>query len=117
MSEPKILTGNAQKDGTEDGGTGWFIGHKQKEFPRQQEAASVKWSSHLKGEHRVSAHEIDERVMTVSVLIKGSFRVRFDEQEILLQNEGDYVLYTHNLSHESDALEDSTILTVRWPSV
>lgn len=117
MTKPFIATGNASIDGTENQGNGWFVGHLQHEFPRKQQAMSVKWSHHANGEHRTSVHEIDERITTLAILVRGKASIHFDDQEVLLEKEGDYVLYTHNLPHQVDFPVDSTIITVRWPSV
>jgi len=57
----------------------------------------------------------------MSVLIRGRFRLMFDEganmHEVLLAREGDYALWDAGVAHSWITEEDSVILTVRWPSV
>jgi quercetin dioxygenase-like cupin family protein len=54
---------------------------------------------------------------TLSILVKGRFRLQFPEQEILLSREGDYALWLPGVPHYWSAEEDSVIVTVRWPSL
>ncbi len=54
---------------------------------------------------------------TLFILVKGRFRLQFPDLEILLSREGDYALWLPGVPHYWSALEDSTIVTVRWPSL
>ena len=115
MSSSKILTGNAITEGTDS--KGWFLGHFKEAGLTQSEDLEVKWSTHPKGESHIVTREPDERITTLAILIKGKSRITFEGHEALtLEHEADYVIYTHNLSHESLMLEDTTFITVRWPS-
>jgi len=38
-------------------------------------------------------------------------------ETVVLEQQGQYVLHGPGIPHKSEALEDSIILTIRWPSV
>ncbi|MAG01747.1 signal peptidase I [Candidatus Pacearchaeota archaeon] len=114
----KIETGNLnhQKDSEK---RGWFIGHfMQEDSPFQSHNFEVRWAVHSKGEVKptVAANKIAK---TISVLIKGKMILKFpkDDEEIVLSKEGDYAFWDSNIYHTSEILEDSTVLTIRWPSI
>ena len=78
----------------------------------------VKWGIHPAGEQRKSPHAPDARVKTLSILLDGQFETDFKEHDQLhWDKEGDYLFWTHNLPHSADILKDSTVLTLRWPSI
>ena len=59
------------------------------------------------------------KAKTISILIKGKFLLIFPEEnkEIVLEKQGDFVFWDSKVYHGSEALEDSTVLTIRWPSI
>lgn len=112
--ESQVVFGNANIEGASR--RGWFIGHfLSPGDPRSTSDLEVKWGIHPAGDHR-SDWAKNREATTLSILIKGRFRVQFPEQEILLSREGDYVLWCPGVSHTWYAEEESIILTVRWPS-
>jgi len=114
----KIQTGNLNKQSDSDK-RGWFIGHfiesdnlfKNNEF-------EVNWGVHSKNEKKSQA-TANKIAKTLSILIKGKLVLKFqeDNKEIVLAKVGDYVFWDANVFHTWEALEDSTTLTIRWPSI
>lgn len=115
-SQNKVVFGNAKQEGTNLGG--WFIGHfiNPNEDARYTEELEVKWAIHLSGENRTE-WAVNNEATTLSILINGRFRLKFEDREIVLSHEGDYVLWRPGVSHTWEAESDCTILTVRWPSL
>jgi hypothetical protein len=113
----KVTTGNAASEGQEKGG--WFIGHFiDSDKPlRSRTDLEIKWGIHPQGERRASRAPSGEAT-TITILIRGHFVVILpDQQEIVLAAEGDYVMFTPNQPHETHAITDSVLITVRWPSL
>jgi hypothetical protein len=98
---------------------GWFIGSfiDDNEFLKTNNF-EVKWGVHLKGEAK-SRVISETSAKTISILISGSFLIKFPEikQEILLSKTGDFVTYdAHEVYHGWECIEDGIVLTIRWPS-
>ena len=55
-------------------------------------------------------------VRTLNLLIRGRFVLVFPDREVALEREGDFVLFGPGLAHSYRSVEESLILTVRWPS-
>jgi quercetin dioxygenase-like cupin family protein len=51
------------------------------------------------------------------VLVTGRFRMEFPGRSVLLEDQGDYVVWGQGVDHSWVAEEESVVLTVRWPSV
>jgi quercetin dioxygenase-like cupin family protein len=109
-----VRVGNARAEGGER--RGWFVGHFLPAGDlRATEAVEVKWGIHPAGEAR--AGWVQESTATsLSILLRGRFRLRFPDREVLLASEGDYALWAPDVPHHWQAEEDSVVLTVRWPS-
>jgi hypothetical protein len=77
---------------------GWFFGHFMpgEAHPLRSSELELKWYTHPKGETRATWAP-GNPVRTLNILIRGHFVLLFPDQEI--------------------ALENSLVLTVRWPSV
>ncbi len=117
MATPEpIVVGNAGRDGRDR--RGWFLGHMiaDEDDPRHSRDVEVKWGEHPAGEPRRS-WVANRHATTMSVLIRGRFLVRFEDRDVLLSEEGDYVLWAAGVAHTWEAVEDSVVLTVRWPSL
>ncbi|MBD1927680.1 signal peptidase I [Trichocoleus sp. FACHB-90] len=114
--QPKVIFGNAQTEGKKR--WGWILGHfvTPTDDPRSTTDLEVKWAVHQAGDSR-DQWATNEEATTLSILIKGRFRLQFPEQEVLLSGEGDYVIWVPGVAHSWSAVEDSIILTVRWPSI
>ncbi len=115
-----ISAGNAGDEDTVRRHGGWFIGHFIQDDPlRATGDVEVKWAFHTAGETKGSLHR-NACARTMSILLQGRFCLTFrnDERDwdVLLVNKGDYVVWDAGVAHTWTALEDSFILTVRWPS-
>ena len=116
VSTSSVMVGNAGADGA--GRTrGWFVGHfvSPPESPRRTDAVEVKWAIHAAGESRPNVATGDETT-TLSILVGGAFRLVFQDSEVRLSRQGDYVLFPPGVPHTWTADEDSIVVTVRWPS-
>ncbi len=112
----KIINGNLND---KSNSRGWFIGHflednsifKNKEF-------EVKWGKHPKGEKKfqVAANKIAK---TIGILIEGKIELNFpkNKKKILLSKQGDFIFFDEKIFHTFEALEDSIIIVIRWPSI
>ena len=98
---------------------GWIIGHfMEADHFFKTDDFEVKWAVHKKGEIK-PGKIAKSAARTIAILIKGKFMVRFPDldQEVVLSKTGDYLAYDANkVLHTAKALEDSTILAIRWPS-
>lgn len=114
--QSQVVFGNAVTEGASR--WGWFIGHfiTPADDPRSTEALEVKWAIHKAGDTRTQ-WAVNTQATTLSVLIGGRFRLQFEDREIVLAREGDYVLWCPGVGHTWVAESDCTILTVRWPSL
>lgn len=112
--------GNAVKDQVRH--SGWFVG--QFVPPdlglRHQTDVEVKWGVHPDGEKRPQAWA-NGHATTVSVLVRGSLRVTFHSEEspevVTLAKEGDYVIFAPDTVHSWEAIGDTVVLSIRFPSV
>ena len=112
----EVIFGNAGAEGASRGG--WFAGHfiTPVDDVRSTSVLEVKWGVHTAGDCRTQ-WGVNAAATTLSILVKGRFCLQFPEKEILLFREGDYALWQPGVPHYWSALEDSVIVTVRWPSL
>ena len=113
---PRPITGNAAVASKST--RGWFLGHF---IPEGDDALhssdlEVKWFTHAKGETRPQWSPAND-VRTLNILIRGRFVLLFPDHEVLLKNEGDFVLFGPGIAHSFRSEEQSLVLTVRWPSI
>ncbi len=115
MTNNNFAFGNAKEEAGKD--EGWFMGHfiTPKDDPRSTEELEVKWGVHQAGDSR-SEWAVNNQAATLAILIHGEFRLQFEDREIVLSREGDYVLWSAGVAHTWIAETDCTILTVRYPS-
>jgi len=111
-----VVSGNAAVDGATH--RGWFLGHFLENACglRATSAVEVKWGAYSAGEER-SSWGMSERATSLCVLFRGRIQFRFPQEEYLLACEGDYLIWSVGLPHHWKVLEDTCILTVRWPSI
>jgi len=83
--------------------------------PRATNALEIKWHTHPAGDLKPAWTRSIEAT-SLAILIRGRFTFHFPEQEILLTQQGDYVLWTPGVFHRWQAEEESVVLTIRWPS-
>jgi hypothetical protein len=97
---------------------GWFVGHFMPGAgnPLRTSDLEMKWWTHAKGETRAEWAP-GNPVSTVNILIRGHFVLLFPDREVPLQKEGDFVLFGPDTPHSYRSVEESLVLTVRWPSL
>lgn len=112
-------TGNLDIFSRENPGRkGWFIGHfLDSKSPFKTDDFEVNWVRVKKNEKKEGIGN-DAKAKTLTILIEGLFKFEFlDKSEsVILKNKGDYFFYEPIKNHISQALEDSLIMTIRWPS-
>jgi hypothetical protein len=108
-------SGNAQEDGRDT--RGWVLGHfiNPAHGVRSSKDVEVKWGIHPAGEKRAQWTADDQRT-TLVLLVQGNFRIDLTETSVTLGNQGDYLLWGPGIDHTWEALSDSVVVTVRWPS-
>jgi hypothetical protein len=105
--------GNANDDAPAE--RGWLLGHFMEPGSiRQTDAVEVKWGVHAAGKTRASW--ATDGGTTMTLLVSGRFRVQFTDGDVPLDRQGDYVVWGPGAEHSWTALEDSIVVTVRWPS-
>ena len=110
-----ISIGNATLTGRDHGG--WFVGPflSVEAGIRHTDVLEVKWGLHMAGDVRT---DVNERGGThsLAILITGIFVIEFPAlgEEVRLSQAGDYVLYGPDVAHTWRAIDDSTVVTVRW---
>lgn len=81
----------------------------------RSEDVEIRWAIHQRGERRAE-WVAEERRTAVIILINGRFKVKLPGQNVVLAQQGDYILF-HGISHSWEAETDCTVLGVRWPSI
>lgn len=111
-----VVTGNATAESL--GYRGWFLGHfvTPQSDPRFSESVEVKWTHHPAGDRR-ARWSYNQTATSLSILIRGRFRIQFRDGDVVLSQEGDYALWQPGVAHCWIAEADSIILTVRFPSI
>ncbi len=119
MSMTQIQSGNLHDEEKENPqNNGWILGHFISEPVFRNEHVEVKWSTHRKGWAKGFA-AANKSAKSVSVLISGRFVLMFPDEgrEVVLFKPGDYCFWSEGVHHSSAALEESVVLTIRWPSI
>jgi len=115
-----FYVGNAKAD--QVGRGGWFIGQfvPAELGLRRQTEVELKWGVHPDGERRAQPWASRNGV-TISVLIEGSLKLTFhtgdSQEEVILRTKGDYVMFGPEVVHSWEAIGDTIVLSVRFPSV
>jgi hypothetical protein len=107
--------GNATEDSADT--RGWLVGHfiDPAHGVRHSKDVEVKWAHHPAGDKRPEWTADDQRI-TLVFLVQGEFRVDLTEGSKVLAAQGDYVMWGAGVDHSWEALADSVVVTVRWPS-
>jgi hypothetical protein len=115
-----LVVGNAFDERQGNNQRGWFIGHfvSPARDLRCTQNIEVKWGVHQPNEEKPT-YSVNEKAATLTILISGSFVMIFPDlnSSITLKRTGDYVIFAPRVPHAWKALEDSVVLTVRWPSI
>jgi quercetin dioxygenase-like cupin family protein len=97
---------------------GWLLGHfvdPAQAGPCSTQAVEIKWGVHPKGQTRTEWTKDDQRT-TVLVLMSGRFRLDLTVGSVTLERQGDYVVWGPGIDRSWHAEQDSTEITIRWPS-
>jgi hypothetical protein len=117
MGDPVVANwhyGNAAEDTKDD--RGWLLGHfGPPDDMRHSKDVEVKWGIHPAGDKRAEWTSDDQRT-TLLLLVEGQFRIELTEGSRILSTQGDYALWGPGIDHSWEALADSVVITVRWPS-
>lgn len=108
-------SGNAATDAQAT--RGWLVGRfiEPADDVRSTGDVEVKGGVHPAGDKRPNWTTGDQRT-TLLLLVKGKFRVDLTEGSSVLSEQGDYAMWRSGIDHSWEALTDSVIVTVRWPS-
>lgn len=110
-------SGNAADDGAAH--RGWLVGNFLDPAAtgiRASDDVEVKWGVHPAGDQRAGWATDDQRT-TLVLLVYGRFRIDLSDGTSIMQRQGDYVMWGPGIDHTWQALADSVVITVRWPSV
>ncbi|GLX92867.1 signal peptidase I [Herbidospora sp. NEAU-GS84] len=111
----RVYVGNANADALLD--RGWLLGHFRPEGDaRHSDEVEIKWGVHPAGEERTQWVRGESRTAMI-VLISGRFRMELPDRSVVLEKQGDYLVWGQGVDHSWVAEEESVVLTVRWPSV
>lgn len=119
MGNPIVATnwiyGNAAEDTKDD--RGWLLGHfiDPPDDVRHSHDVEVKWGIHPAGDKRPEWTADDQRT-TLLLLVQGEFRIDLTDGSKVLAVQGDYALWGPGIDHSWEALSNSVVITVRWPS-
>lgn len=115
LDSPNRAHGNAAVDGGNF--HSWLVGHFVPESlaPRLSNDVEIKWAAHQAGEHQAE-WTVNETATTISILIRGRDRISFPDGDIVLEHEGDYVMWGPGVPHRWKAETEVVVVTVRWPS-
>jgi len=115
-----IKTGNFNDDiiGTPER-RGWVMGHFiETQSLLHSTDVEIKWGVHKKGE-KTSTPRANIQAKSLAILLHGKVSICFTEsaETVILEKEGDFVLYDFGVFHNYEFLEDTTVITIRWPSI
>src|SRR5690348_156564 len=102
--------------------SGWFIGQFVPPALglRHQTDVEIKWGVHPDGERRSHAWA-SSHATTISILIHGHLRVSFHSADtprtVSLKQEGDYVIFEPDTVHSWEAVGDTLVVSIRFPSI
>lgn len=118
--EGSYYFGNAGVDQVR--GSGWFIGQfvSPELGLRHQTDVEVKWGVHADGDRRAKPWA-NGNASTIAILVRGKLRLWLQvgeaTEQVTLMREGDYVVYGPHVVHSWEAVGDTLVLSVRFPSV
>jgi quercetin dioxygenase-like cupin family protein len=102
----------------EDGDSrGWFVGHfvSTERKLNHSEAVEVKWSTHAPGDRQIEWQSSSGTSLTI--LVKGAMHIQFHDGTANLRRQGDYVMWPAGVAHRWRSIDDTTVITIRWPSL
>jgi len=115
----RMTTGNFKDVIDKRGGNLWVMGHfMEPDSPFCTNDLEIKWGLHHPGESKDSP-VTNLQSKTLAVLVRGKISLKFpdENQEIVLENEGDYLYWDSGVRHSWSILEETLVITIRWPSI
>lgn len=110
-----VYVGNAGVDGGTN--SGWLLGYFMPPGLLHSTDVEVKWGVHPVGDRR-AAWATGEIRTALLVLIRGEFHIELRDRTVLLRAPGDYIVWGPGQDHSwYSPVDDTVVLTVRWPSV
>jgi hypothetical protein len=96
---------------------GWILGHfiDHADGIRHTKDVEVKWGIHPAGDRRAEWTTGEHRT-TLLLLVQGRFQIDLSDDSRVLSDRGDYILWGPGIDHSWEALADSIVVTIRWPS-
>jgi hypothetical protein len=94
---------------------GWFVGPflDPDAGIRATSELEIKWAQPLANDRR-SEVMVNEQRTTVVILVKGRCQIELSAGSFVLSAPGDYAAWGPGIDHSWEALQDSTLITVRW---
>lgn len=110
-----MISGNAYQAGKDR--RGWFVGQfLADDSPLKTDDVEIKWGVIKAGTTKAGAG-VNNVAKTLTILIDGDFVMRVHSTDIPMRKQGDYVFTEPGEPHTWRAIANSTVLTVRWPSM
>jgi len=109
----KIVKYNAFDENCE---RGWVLGHFTKIPELNTQDLEVQFVK-LQASSEKNGISKQKKAKTLSLLVSGKMEIYFKDETVRLEKEGDFVIFDKGVDHSWKVLEDSTILSVRWPSL
>mmetsp|Transcript_3314 Transcript_3314/g.5813 ORF Transcript_3314/g.5813 Transcript_3314/m.5813 type:complete len:234 (-) Transcript_3314:2359-3060(-) len=113
----EIQFGNADHDVSLSGK--WILGHfisPDNNNLRHSKDCELKWARNSAGTSNGEI-AVNRAGHSMGILIYGRQRYDFGSHSVVLQQQGDYVIWAPGVAHTWTSELDSLILTLRWPSV
>jgi hypothetical protein len=83
---------------------------------RHSDDIEIKWGVHPKGAGD-DQWTVNRVATSISILVSGVDRITLPHRDFTLSNPGDYLIWGPGMPHRWQAVEDSVVITVRWPSM
>jgi hypothetical protein len=114
----KVHFGNASDEGSKSGA--WFLGDANwltDDDVRKTKDVAIKFSKHPIPNNSKNDNAPISEGHTITILIKGKFKVTVEDKPYILKRPGDYLIWDEGISHSWECLEaDTRMITMRWPS-
>jgi uncharacterized cupin superfamily protein len=92
-----------------------MLGHYMPDGPLRDRNLEVKLSETEAGRCRPEAQATSFPVRTMQMLLSGRYEACFPDGTVVLEKPGDFVISEAGTPHWWKALENTVILTLRWP--
>ena len=116
LDRPQFSFGNAQDDSApfHDWLVGYFV--PLSSGLRHSDDIEIKWGVHQKGAGD-DQWTVNRMATSISILVSGVDQISLPHRVFTLSNPGDYLIWGPGMPHRWRTLEDSVVITVRWPSI